>query len=150
MQFCPRCNFPDYYFGILGHNCANPDCRYFDNGSVRGLNLAKAPIRPLQINDPVWVDRGGGWDGKPDGFLIPGILKEFRNDDNGVPYAIIYLLQTVPAPVETSTVQQPPPNRYITAKSQAVSGPSDVMIEKGTTWAVWLDFVKLRHHLYKF
>lgn len=98
---CPRCNFPDYYYGIHGHNCGNPDCLFFNNGSVRGVNLARVASRELKVNDPVWVDRGGGWNGIPDGFLIPGILREIRYNDNGTSYAVVYLLQTVPAPLNT-------------------------------------------------
>lgn len=93
------------------------------------MNLARAPMRELRVNDPVWVDRGGGWDSKPDGFLIPGILREIRYDDNRTPYGVVYLLQTVPAPPNAEGV---------------------AWIDKHTTWTTWLDFCRYRHHLYKF
>lgn len=129
MLFCPRCNFPDYYFGIHGHNCPNPDCAYFDNGSVHGINLARAVAKPLSVGDPVWVDRGAGWDGKSDGFLIPGILQEIRKDDKGKSYGIVRLLQSVPAPPNPEGV---------------------TWIDKGTEWSTWFEFCKYRHHRYRF
>lgn len=37
---CPNCNSTNYYFGISGHDCINPNCIHFNNGTANGKSIA--------------------------------------------------------------------------------------------------------------
>lgn len=80
---CPDCRAPDYYVGFMGANCIRPGCKNFKNGTHKGVPvlLPSAP-RLFRTGDPVWVDRGQGWDGVPDGFLIAAVLQQVYDDDS--------------------------------------------------------------------